>query len=441
MKPPERIIGYLPKGYPRISETFVSNEILFLERQGLGVEIFSLKRPEPHHRQPSALAVRARVTYLPDRVVAVLPWLLPVHVALGLRRPRRYARTLRWCLSRCWRERSTTTLRRFLQAGWLVGFVLRGRRIPHFHAHFCHGSATVAMFVKWLTGSTYSFTAHAKDLYLADPDLLRLKMQESEFVVTCTEHNRRHLEEIGGGAVPVVRIYHGVDLGRFGAPPPAEPRAAAPGPPRILSVGRLVEKKGFDTLIHACALLRDRGQRFHCRIVGDGPLAGELHEQVRALGLDGKVELSGSLLQDDLVGEYARADVFALACQVLENGDRDGLPNVLVEAQACGLPVVSTAISGIPELIEPGVNGLLVPPGDPAALAGALAQLLDDATLRQRFGSAGRQRVRAEFDLERNTRRLRELFRRWVVLPDLEPAVARAEVAAPEGAAALGEGF
>jgi glycosyltransferase involved in cell wall biosynthesis len=441
VKSTERIIGYLPKGYPRISETFVSNEILCLERQGLEVEIFALKRPEPHHLQPSALAVHARVRYLPDQVVRALPWLLPVHVALWLRRPRRYTRTLRWCLSRCWRERSTTTLRRFFQAGWLVGFVLRGRRIPHFHAHFCHGSATVAMFVKWLTGSTYSFTAHAKDLYLADPDLLRLKMREAEFVVTCTEHNRKHLDEIGGGAVPVVRIYHGVDLGRFGTPAVAAERAPALGPTRILSVGRLVQKKGFDTLIQACAALRDRGERFHCRIVGDGPLLGDLLARVRELGLEGTVELPGSLLQDDLVVEYARADVFALACQVLENGDRDGLPNVLVEAQACGLPVVSTAISGIPELIEPGVNGLLVPPGDAAALAGALARLLDDAALRQQFGRAGSQRVRAEFDLERNTRRLRELFRRWVELPDPAPEAARREVAPPERAAALGGGF
>lgn len=409
-------IGYVPKGYPRVSETFVINEIRELERLGLSIEIFPLKRPVDGSPHPSALEVQAPLVYLPEKILLSLPRLLWVHARVSLRSPRRYGRTLGWTLRRCLLKRSTTTLRRFFQAGYLVGNVLRERNIPHLHAHFCHGPATVTMFVKWLTGIPFSFTAHAKDLYLTPPDLLREKMREAKFVVTCTEANRAYMQQIGGDGTVVHRIYHGTDLTLF-----RNRRHRVPGnPPRLLTVGRLVEKKGFPTLLRACALLRDRGIAFRCEIYGEGPQRRNLEELQRDLKLQECVRLHGEILQPDLAMAYDEADLFVLPCQILEDGDRDGLPNVLVEAMAMGLPVVSTRVSGIPELVSEGLNGFLVQPRDPVALADALERLLQDPELRHRFGQAGRSRVLESYDLKRNTRALARLFRAC-----LEPGMLR----------------
>jgi glycosyltransferase involved in cell wall biosynthesis len=430
---PASTVGYLPKGYPRISETFISNEFLHLERLGLDLRIYPLKRPLDDVRQEAARAVRAPVEYLPEKIVLSLPLLLPVHLALAVRRPRAYARTLRYTLSRCLRQRSTSTLRRFFQAGWLAGWGLRGVTIRHFHAHFCHGPATVAMFLKWLTGIPYSFTAHAKDIYLTEPDILRDKMREAEFVATCTDFNRRYLEGVGGDVVAIHLIYHGLDLQRFSVAAhqhivPLSARPDGGRTPLLLSVGRLVEKKGFDTLVRACAVLRDRGVRFRCLIYGEGERRRGLQELIDSLGLQRLVELPGAVLQEELAEIYRQTTVFALPCQVLENGDRDGLPNVLVEAMAMEVPVVSTDISGIPELVEDGINGFLVPSRDPVALAGRIEALLGDAALRARFARAGRRRVLESFDVERNTRRLLLLFHQAM---GLRPAEATAS--APPG--------
>jgi glycosyltransferase involved in cell wall biosynthesis len=421
-------IGYIPKGYPRVSETFITNEILQLERLGLGLHLFPLKRPEGHARQSNVHEVRAQVNYLPEKIVLSLPLLLPVHLALALRRPRAYAKALHYTLSRCLRQRSTSTLRRFFQAGFLVGWTLRkAPRIQHFHAHFCHGPATVAMFVKWLTGTSFSFTAHAKDLYLTEKDILRDKMREAEFVLTCTAHNRDYLEATGGDLTRVHLVYHGLDLSRFqrGATDQIVPLAAyADGTrvPLILSVGRLVAKKGFDTLVRSCAMLRDRGLRFRCMIYGDGEQREALQELVQSLGLEGMVELPGAVLQDDLVEIYRQATLFALPCQILENGDRDGLPNVLVEAMAMEIPVVSTDVSGVPELVEDGRNGFLVPPRSPERLADRMQALLADPALRREFAAAGRHRVLAEFSLEANTRRILQLFNATLGMHPVESA-------------------
>ena len=441
MRRDDLIVGYLPKGFPRISETFVTNEILELERLGLQIRIFPLKRPEGGARQANVDHVRAPVRYLPERIVLALPLLLPVHVALCMRRPGPYLRTLRYTLSRCLRQRSTSTLRRFMQAGWLVGWTLRGTTVSHFHAHFCHGPATVAMFVKWLTGTPFSFTAHAKDLYLTEREILRDKMREASFVVTCTGANERYLNEVGGGLSPIHRIYHGLEVARFtrGNRDHIVPLVAwseGNRVPVVLSVGRLVEKKGFETLIRACALLRDRGVKLRCTIYGDGPQRGALDELVRALDLREQVSFPGAILQDELIEVYRSATLFALPCQVLDNGDRDGLPNVLVEAMAMELPVVSTEVSGVPELVEHGTNGLLVPPRDPQRLADAMETLLRDPALRHRFAQEGRRKVEAEFDVARNTRRLLALFHEGLGLRSVDAGTtppARSDVARQDG--------
>ena len=409
-------VGYLPKGFPRISETFITNEVLELERLGLDIEIYSLKRPEGAGRQPMAAKVQAPLTYLPEKIVLSMLMLLPVHLMLALRRPTRYWKCLSWTARRCWKSRSTSTLRRFFQAGYLVGWHLRGREIPHYHAHFCHGPATVAMFVSWLTGSTYSFTAHAKDLYLTDPAILRTKMMDASFALTCTGFNQQYMENISQGACPVHLVYHGIDVERFtrGSHSQVVPMRGRNKDgehlPMILSVGRMVEKKGFDTLLRAYALMRDQGLKFRAVLYGDGEKRAQLEALVRQLELHDIVEMPGSILQDELVEVYRQADMFAIACQILENGDRDGLPNVLVEAAAMEVPIVSTDVSGVPELIDDGINGFLVPSRDPQALAERMAKLLLDPQLRREFAQAGRERVLRDFDLQNNTHRILGLF-------------------------------
>lgn len=415
MRSRDPVVGYLPKGFPRISETFVTAEILELERLGLDLRIYPLKKPETSERQSNVRRVIAPVRYVPERVAAWLPLLIPVHLLLAIRRPRAYGRALGYTLSRCRRQRSTSTLRRFAQAGYMAGWMLRDRPVRHIHAHFCHGSATVAMFLKWLTDIPYSFTAHAKDLYMTEPDILRDKMRHAEFVVTCTSANERYLQETGGGLAPIHRIYHGLDLSRFtrGAADqivPIASRGDRGRAPLLLSVGRLVDKKGFDTLVRACGLLHDRGVEFRCAIYGEGPKREKLAALIAELHLGDIVSLPGAILQDELVDVYRAATAFALPCQVLDNGDRDGLPNVLVEAMAMEVPVVSTNVSGVPELVEHGINGFMVPPRDPAALADALETLFRDPALRRRMAREGRRKVDSEFDVARNTRRLWTLF-------------------------------
>jgi glycosyltransferase involved in cell wall biosynthesis len=281
-----------------------------------------------------------------------------------------------------------------------------------------------ALAVATLLGCGFSFTAHARDIY-ATPNALEQKMRAARFVVTCTEYNARHLRrlcpELPPDRLHVIR--HGVPgppgLRLTGARPqgedPAEwgarSRPSSGGPPLLLSAGRLIPKKGLDLLVDACALLRDRGVSFECRIAGAGPLFRDLDRRIARAGLGGHVRLLGWQGAAEMARLYGAATVFALPSRVVRGGDRDGLPNVLVEALAQGVAVASTRVSAIPELIRDGVTGLVVEPDDPASLAAALERLLSDAELRERFAEAGRRLVAEQFDLETNTRRLLGLFR------------------------------
>ncbi|MFQ5557332.1 MAG: glycosyltransferase family 4 protein, partial [Acidimicrobiales bacterium] len=304
--------------------------------------------------------------------------------------------------------------------------VLRQPSLRHLHAHFCHGTTTVTWLAATITGRTFSFTAHAKDIYREDLNpagLLERKLAAATFVATCTEANRRHLEAIHSPAA-VHRIYHGLndDFARLmeRPAPPTAPRgswaervgeAGVPGRFEILSVGRLVPKKGLDTLVEATRILVDTGIEFGVRLVGEeGEHAPVLRGLVEHHGLGEHITFVPAMSQSDLLAEYRRADVFCLPCRVLADGDRDGIPNVLMEAMATGLPVVTTPISGIPELVEDRVNGLLVPPDDVDALAKALLELADDDELRARLSRAGVEVVRSRFDAWSETRAMVDLL-------------------------------
>lgn len=395
-------IGFLVKTYPKISETFILEELLGLERQGLKPHIFSLQRPTDTVVHEMNQAVRAPVTYL--RVDGVWNFVRAIlaHAELIAKRPWRYLGALLCALRREERGR----LRAFVQAVQLADLISR-TGIRHLHAHFASEPAGVAELVSRFGGTSYSISAHAKDIYLSSPAALRRKISGARFTVTCTEYNRKHLARIAPTGARVVRMYHGIDLKRFQRGP-GEQRVS--GVPLLLSVGRLREKKGFGTLIEACRLLRDSGKALRCKIVGYGEEHERLSELIHRHRLEEVVELAGKMTQDQLIHLYREATVFALPCRVASDGDRDGIPNVLLEAMAMELAVVSTNVSGIPEVVRSGSNGLLVSPGDAHELAAAIGRILDDPPLGRRLGAAGRNTVATMFSGEINLQTLRQLL-------------------------------
>jgi glycosyltransferase involved in cell wall biosynthesis len=400
-------VAYLLKRFPRLSETFILHEILELQRQGLTLRLYAILDPSEEVVHADVARVQAPVTYLPGGLAAIMP-LLRAHLTLFGRNPRRYAGIVAYLLR--WSQRRAA-LKHFLRAGWLA-LDLERAGVRHLHAHFAHDPATVAHVVHLLTGLPYSFTAHAKDIYTSPPRLLALKMRAARFVVTCTEYNARYLADLTGAAAAkrIHRIYHGLDLrtfkpnGRFPAVPGQDES------PIILAVGRLVEKKGFPYLIDAGRLLVERGYSLRLHIVGGGDMKEALRRHIAEAGLETYVTLLEPRPQEELIALYRTATVFALPSIVADDGDRDGIPNVLVEAMRLGLPVVSTAVSGIPELVLDGETGLLVPPRDAEALAAALVRLLDDEKLRDRLAAGAARHVATSFDLAANAVRLRTLL-------------------------------
>jgi glycosyltransferase involved in cell wall biosynthesis len=407
-------IAYLLKTFPKLSETFILNEILELERQGLELHIFSLREPSETKMHAGVAEVKAEVTYL--RYVVPQPALHRIPFEryaqrlqrsndrwfVFLRRPVRYLRTLFFHLRHSGRRRY------FDQALGLARELLKGE-FTHLHAHFANEPTSVANLAHHLTGCPFSFTAHAKDIYLSDRADLATKMAAAEFVITCTGFNRNYLTEIADPKTRIHVCYHGVDLSRFSCEPEGH-RADSDEPFRILSVGRFCEKKGFPYLLQACHRLKQRERPFVCRIIGFGPLQQELEELIRTLQLHDRVALAGKMTQDKLIHEYRRSDLFVLPCLVTDDGDRDGIPNVLVEAMAMRLPVVSTPVSGIGELVGHMQNGLLVAEKDSESLAAAMEMLLEDPELRRRLAANGRQKVMEAFSLDRSTLKVRDLL-------------------------------
>jgi len=421
-------IGYVLKSYPRMSETFIANEIYLLEKLGLKLRLFSILDRRDPQRHAVVDAISAPVDYLPQvtplNEAPFLAWLrrnapkfFSSHWRLIKARPVNYSCTLLAALRLAFEHRQapwrpeTGFVKEFLQAGAIAQRVLAIGTIRHLHAHFCHSATTVAMFVSRLCGLPFSFTAHAKDVYvlaLNPGDLLQTKLRRAKFAVTCVRANQEHLASLGMKETPIYNIYHGLDTRRFA---PRADAAEESATPLLLSAGRLVEKKGFPVMIEACRMLKDRGYRFRCQIIGGpGPCAQQVASLIHELGLEDIVALRPAVTQEELGAVYRQATLFVLPCQIADNNDRDGIPNVLVEAMASGLPVVSTRISGIPELIEHGVNGLLTPQKDARALADAVAQLLDAPVLRRELGAAAREKVCRLFDAESNILALRRLF-------------------------------
>lgn len=404
-------VGYIVRSWPRSSQTFVVAEVLAVERLGTELTIFSRTRAGDRLVQPDVAEVAAPVHHLDETPLARR---LGEIARVATTAPRRCVSTLLYVLRRPWLTDgySTTSARRCLLdavtvAAWLRQEQRAGRPVEHLHAHFAHDPALVAMLASRLTGTPYTFTAHARDLYQLAPAALAERVEGADLVVTCCAQNAQHLAT----AVPTrqrrpVRvIHHGVRLERF-----PDGHGTTGDTPLIVSVGRLVEKKGFPDLLEACALVKAAGRRFQLRVYGDGPLRAALESQRSRLGLDAEVDFAGEHEQSSVLAALRAADLFALTPYVTADGDRDGIPNVLVEAMATGLPVVSTLAAGVPELVSDGTSGLLAEPRDVVTIAAHLVRLLDDAPERRRLGAAARRAVVADFDVDVAARRLHEVF-------------------------------
>ncbi|MDE2184691.1 MAG: glycosyltransferase [Alphaproteobacteria bacterium] len=403
-------IAYVMKRYPRLTETFILNEIAAMEGLGAKLELFSLLQPEPPPHHPMVAEIRSPLCVLPPAYFSSLWRLAQAHGRCVSRAPSCYARALgRAAGLALTTGRLLGIWKQFLRAGFVADECVR-RNVTLIHAHFANVPARVAWFASAMTGIPYSFTTHAKDLYLARAAALRLIVRDAAFVATCTQYNADYLRSIlneqDHSRIHVV--YHGVEISRF------IQRAATPRtdrlPPLILSVGRLVPKKGFRDLIAACRALYYNGIRFRCVIVGEGPLRGPLQAAIDRQGLSDLITLTGAMTHADLMALYGEADVFVLPSRVVANGDRDGIPNVIVEAMASNVPVVSTSVSGIPEVVQNGVTGLLVPPESPTQLAEALRRLLGERAYGARLARTARARVEHEFDCRETTKALRDLM-------------------------------
>ena len=428
-----RSVGYVLMGFPRVSETFIASELHRVERAGVGVQLFVVKPVEERERElrhPVVDAIRARPRYLPDATTLTRPlhrWrprdLAPFAPALRRvlrRRPLGLARAAATALAQALRDRRTRLsgprkiyIKELLQAIALADLVLAAPEVRHLHAHFAHGTTTITWHAARITGLPFSFTGHARDIYaghLNPKGWLRRKLLAARFVVTCTEANRRHLAAIAPEA-EIHLVYHGLnaDFARLLREDGAN--GAGPERLRVLAVGRMVAKKGFDQLVDACAELERRGVAFEAAIVGqEDKHSVTVRDRIARHGLQRRIALPGPMSQEQLLAEYRRASVLCMPSRLLSD-DRDGIPNVLVEAMAAGTPVVASAVSGIPELVEDGVNGVLVAPERPSELADALERLHGDPALCERLAGAGRETVAARFDGDRLAGRLAELFR------------------------------
>ncbi len=400
------------KGYPRISETFISNEILLLESLGYKIHIVSMRHPRESFTHASVNRIRAGVDYLPSTILPNLHILLYHNLLLALKRPKCYVNALKKAVERWFRTRRSATVKHLLQAGVLVHKFLPDKGIVHFHAHFAHSPTSVALFSSILSGLPFSFFAHAKDIYTSDRRQLAEKIDMARFVVTCTRYNEQYLATVSPGtATPLFCVYHGINLDYF---KPQGTVKAPSAPYRILTVARITEKKGLETVYRALALLRDRGIDFRHTLIGEGDDRDKIVALIDALDLDGLTTLCGTMAHEQVIDYYAQSDLFVLGCQVAANGDRDGIPNVMAESMAMNLPVVATHVSGLPEFLEDGVTGLMVEPKDPERLSRAMERLLTDQALRQRVTAAARLRVEKNFNNKKLVRELAHIYETMV---------------------------
>jgi glycosyltransferase involved in cell wall biosynthesis len=410
-------IGYLLRSYPRLSQTFVLNEILALEKIGVSIQIFALTNHQEKVVQMQVDQVQAAVQYVEGSQPPTSRGVFMQNVAVARHSLAGYLRALFYVAANPQIDRGYTASNRwtcFLQAVHLAALFLNeqgpGKKIDHLHAHFAHDPTLIAYLVHRMTGLPYSFTAHARDLYQVHEKVLTDRIRSATAVITCCRANLEYLNQIAPSqGSKFSLIYHGVDLRDF--QPVSEPEIkSASTVPLIMSVGRLVEKKGFQDLFEALFLVKQRGERFQCAVYGGGPLHQPLKEWIEKHEMTDEILLYGDRTQKELIAAYQNATLFVLTPVETADGDRDGIPNVLVEAMAVGLPVITTAVAGIPELVENDCDGLLYQPHDVAGISSGLLELLRSPEKRRQLGSAASKKVKEQFDVAQAAQRLKALF-------------------------------
>jgi glycosyltransferase involved in cell wall biosynthesis len=399
-------VAYFLRSWPRLSQTFILSEVLMLEAQGVVVRVVGLEKSGEQLVQPDVSRVRGPIAYLSELLPPSRRGRTLLHLRTFLSAPASYLRALT-CVARGSGEHRSgyhnySGWRCFSMAAAAALLLSEEgsseKRVGHLHAHFAHDPAFVGLLVHLLTGIPFSFTAHARDLYQIEPRALVRRAGKACHVVTCCRANRDYLSsQLPPRFRSRIRlIHHGVDVKVF-HPPESRPCSQLPAP-RLVAVARLVEKKGLSDLIRACHILAQREVGFSCVIYGEGPQKAELESLIEFSGLADRVRLMGSCTQSELVNAYHEADIFVLTPFVTNEGDRDGIPNVVMEAMASALPVLVTDSGGIGDIVLDGVNGLVVRPRDVEGIAGGLDLLLGDADLRAQLGAAARRTVAGGFD-------------------------------------------
>jgi glycosyltransferase involved in cell wall biosynthesis len=415
----DKQIGYLLRSYPRLSQTFILNEILALEKIGVSIQIFALTNPHEKVVQMQVDQVQAPVHYLDESIRPRRLWnKLNENVEIARLYFKGYIRSVFYIVANKRIDQGYTASSRwecFLQAVHLVYLLVlnerrTGKKIDHLHAHFAHDPALIAYLVYGIAGIPFSFTAHARDLYQVPEKVLADRIHRANAVITCCRANLEYLNRIAPSQQSKFSlVYHGVNLKDF-QPDPKLAARSVPETPIILAVGRLVEKKGFQDLLQALLLVKTRGKRFQCDIYGDGPLCKQLEKWIEDHDMAGDVRLMGDITQQELISIYQTASLFVLTPVQTEDGDRDGVPNVLVEAMAVGLPVITTAVAGIPELVENDQNGLLCQPHDVEGIASGIIELLRNPQKGRHLGDAASKKVKEQFDVAQAAQRLKTLF-------------------------------
>ncbi len=404
-------LAYILKGYPRISETFISNEILLLEELGFNLHLFPMRHPRENFFHKSVEKIKAPVTYLPTELTQDFLRLIRPNIFLAAKRPTTYRKALTLAGTRFQRTGKTATFKHLFQAGYMVNnHLVKRNDIVHLHGHFAHSPTSVTMFAALLANLPFSFTAHAKDIYTSHGEQLREKIKKASFVVTCTQHNAEYLKNIAGEiSTPIHCVYHGIDLDLFKAPL-ARP---APSPPyQLLTVARMTEKKGLPTLYRSLHLLRSRGLAFQHTLIGDGDDRQQILALIKELQLDDVCQWLGTQTHTEVLQEFKKSDLFILGCKIAKNGDRDGIPNVLVESLAMGVPAISTKVSAIPEILQDGYTGITVDAEDSIAMANGIERMLTDKKLRNHIIDRGQKLVTSQFNNKFWVLKLADIFRK-----------------------------
>jgi len=395
-------VCYFLKRYPRLSETFIVNEMQELRRLGVNVTIVAQGDPNELVVHEKTKSLKVPIYYVPPvKSISRESWLVKYLRNLS-DIPREMARkNIRGGMSKI----DYLTL---IESA-MIAPLIQSLGIDLIHAHFATWATTAASFVSKLTNIPYSFTAHAKDIYheSVDRKALAEKMAQAKFVITVSNFNKIYLEEClktEGKLGRIIRLYNGIDLNQF------KPSHTKKDSNLIVSVGRLVQKKGFEYLIDACNILNEKGMPFHCMIIGEGEERTALENLVKKNSLENKVKFTGAQTQKEVIRMIQKSAIFVLPCIVGDDGNRDGLPTVLLESMALGVPVISTTTTGIPEIIENKKTGILVPPKNALQLANSIEEVLIKPELQENLQREGRLRAEKVFNIEENVRVLHNII-------------------------------